>query len=115
METTSKTTQGDSAVFTASASHMTAAKVLDTISRMPVISSEANDAVPAYAQVNMSDVSRQASTKTVSNGPIRTQSIWPCIGRAVTGKKMGGSVLARMSGHRHVWEVLMEHCSSLCI
>ena len=34
---------------------MTAAKVLDTVSQMPSMSGEANDAVSVYAQVNMSD------------------------------------------------------------
>ena len=47
------------AIFTeegASASHMTAAKVLDTISRLPGISGEANDSVSAKTQVNRNDV-----------------------------------------------------------
>ena len=47
-------------VFTgqgASASHLTAAKVLDTISRLLGMSGEANDAVYAYTQVKMSDAS----------------------------------------------------------
>ena len=40
----------------ASASHMTAAKkVLDTISRLPGMTREANDAVSAHTQVNMCD------------------------------------------------------------
>ena len=52
---------GGYAVFAeegASASHVTAVKVLDTISRLPGMSGEANDAVSAYTQVEMSDASR---------------------------------------------------------
>ena len=41
----------------ASASHMTAAKVLDTISQLPGMSGVANDAVSAYTQVKLSDSS----------------------------------------------------------
>ena len=37
---------------------MTAAKVLDTVLRVPGMSGEANDAVSAYTQVKMSDASR---------------------------------------------------------
>ena len=36
---------------------MTAGKVLDTIARLPGLSSEANDAVSAFTQVKMSDAS----------------------------------------------------------
>ena len=46
------------AVFTeqrASASYMTAAQVLDVISRVPVCSGQASDAVSAYTQVEMKD------------------------------------------------------------
>ena len=56
-----KVDTGGCAVFTeqgASASHMTAATVLDTISRLPGMSGEANDAVSAFTQVKMSDASR---------------------------------------------------------
>ena len=52
---------GGHAVFTehgTSASRMTAAEVLHTISRLPVMSVEANDAVSAYTQFKMSDVPR---------------------------------------------------------
>ena len=52
---------GGSAVFTekgASASHLTAAPAWDTISRLPDMLGEANDAVSAYTQVNVSDASR---------------------------------------------------------
>ena len=46
------------AVFTeqaSSASQMTAAKVIDIISRLPVCAGEAADAVSAYTQVKMED------------------------------------------------------------
>ena len=52
---------GGFAVFTEQgppASHMTAANVLDTTSRLPGLSGEVNDAVSAYTQVKMSDASR---------------------------------------------------------
>ena len=52
---------GGHAVFTeqgGSASHMTAAEVLDMISRLPGVSGEANDAVSAYPEVNISDAPR---------------------------------------------------------
>ena len=52
---------GRHAVFTeqgASASHETAATVLDVISRVPRIAAEASDAVPAYTQVKVSDATR---------------------------------------------------------
>ena len=41
-----------------SASHMAAARLLDTISRLPGMAGEANDAVSAYAQVLLSEPSR---------------------------------------------------------
>ena len=41
-----------------SASHMTAAKVMDTLSPLSGMSGEANDAVSAYPQVKMIDASR---------------------------------------------------------
>ena len=47
----------------ASASHITSAKVLDTSSRLPVMSGEANDAVSAYNQVKMCD--SPASSRTL--------------------------------------------------
>ena len=52
---------GGYAVFTkqgASASHMTAAEVLDVVSRMRGMPGEANDAVSAYTQVKMNDAPR---------------------------------------------------------
>ena len=53
-----KDDSGSYAVFTdqgPSASQVTAAKVMDIISRLPVCEGQAADAVSAYAQVNMED------------------------------------------------------------
>ena len=53
-----KDNSGSYAVFTeqgSSASQMTAAKVMDIISRLPECSGQAADAVSAYTQVNMED------------------------------------------------------------
>ena len=55
-----KDDSGSYAVFTeqgSSASQMTAAKVMDIISRLPGCSSQAADAVSAYTQVKMEDAS----------------------------------------------------------
>ena len=57
-----KDDSGFHAVFTeqgSSASHMTAAKVLDVISRLPDCAGEASDAVWAYTQVKMEDTPKQ--------------------------------------------------------
>ena len=67
----------------ASASHMTAAKVLGTMSRLPSMSEEANDAVSAHTQVKMSDAYRllklpETECPTTKNG--WTQSLLsPCV------------------------------------
>ena len=53
-----KDDSGSYAVFTeqgSSASQMTAAKVMDTISRLPVCAGQAADAVFAYTQVKLED------------------------------------------------------------
>ena len=53
-----KDDSGSYAVFTeqgSSASQMTAAKVMDIISRLPGCAGQAADAVPAYTQVKMED------------------------------------------------------------
>ena len=53
-----KDDSGSCAVFTeqgSSASHMTAAKVMDIISRLPGCAGQAADAVSAYTQVKMED------------------------------------------------------------
>ena len=53
-----KDDSGSYAVFTeqgSSASHMTAARVLDVISRLPGYAGQASDAVSAYTQVKMED------------------------------------------------------------
>ena len=55
-----KDDSGNNAVFAeqgASTSHMTAAQVLDVISRLPGCSGQASDAVSAYKQVEMKDAS----------------------------------------------------------
>ena len=55
-----KDDSGSYAVFTeqgSSASQMTAAKVMDIISRLPGCSGQAADAVSAYTQVTMEDAS----------------------------------------------------------
>ena len=55
---TVKDDSGSYAVFTeqgSSASHMTAAKVMDIISRLPGCAGQAADAVSAYTQVKMED------------------------------------------------------------
>ena len=51
------TEKGSSAsqVTAASGPHLTAAKVLDTISQLPSMSSEASDAVSAHTQIKMTD------------------------------------------------------------
>ena len=56
-----KDESGSSAVFTeqgSSASQMTAAKVMDIISRMPGCAGQAADAVSAFSQVKMEDASK---------------------------------------------------------
>ena len=56
-----KDNSGSYAVFTeqgSSASQMTAAKVMDIISRLPGCAGQAADAVPAYTQVKMEDASK---------------------------------------------------------
>ena len=53
-----KDDSGAYAVFTeqgSSASHMTAAKIMDVIARLPGCSGQAADAVSAYTQVRMED------------------------------------------------------------
>ena len=53
-----KDDSGSYAVFTeqgSSASQMTAAKIMDTISRLPGCDGQAADAVSAYTQVKMED------------------------------------------------------------
>ena len=57
-----KDDSGSYAVFTeqgSSASQMTAAKVMDIISRLPGCAGQAADAVSAYTQVKMEDASKQ--------------------------------------------------------
>ena len=61
LEDTVKDEEGHRAVFTeqgASASEMTAAKFLDTISKLPVWAGETSDAMSAYTQVKMTEVPR---------------------------------------------------------
>ena len=56
-----KNDSGSYAVFTeqrSSASRMTAAKVMDIISRLPGCAGQAADAVSAYTQVKMEDAPR---------------------------------------------------------
>ena len=110
---------------------MTAAKVLDTISRLPGMSVEANDAVFAHTQVTMSDASRllkllEAECPTVWVMLLRnrrpkhwdniddtmatgTQSFWPPSGRAALGKKIGRGLVARKLGKVQSWECLYVH------
>ena len=57
-----KDNSGSYAVFTeqgSSASQMTAAKIMDIISRLPGCDGQAADAVSAYTQVKMEDVARK--------------------------------------------------------
>ena len=78
-----KDNSGSCAVFTeqgSSASQMTAAKIMDIISRVPGCDGQAADAVSAYTQVKMEDahkllkipqigVSRHLDSSTTTNGP----------------------------------------------
>ena len=80
-----KDDSGSYAVFTeqgSSASQMTAAKITDIISRLPVCDGQAADAVSAYNQVKMEDahklikkskigVSRHLESSTTTHGPNR--------------------------------------------
>ena len=103
---------GSFAVFTeqgSSASHMTAAKVMDFISRLPECAGQAADAVSAYSQVKMEDapkllkipksecpdiwirLPRHKWPKSWSSMedpvvPSWTKSVWSSLGRTVMGK-----------------------------
>ena len=96
---------------------MTVASVMDTISRLPGMSGEANDAVSAYTQVKMSDAlrmlllllletecpkvwiklprNRRPKQRDNVDHTIRTTSMWTPIGRTAMGKKIGICLVAR--------------------
>ena len=102
---------GSYAVFTeqgSSASQMTAAKVMDIISRLPGCAGQAADAVSAYTQVKMEDAPTQLKIPQsecpdiwirlpkhkmakimVQNGrpscSSRTKSVWSSFGRTIMG------------------------------
>ena len=104
---------GGCAVFTeqgASASHMTAAEVLDTISQLPGMSGEANDAVSAHAQVKMSDASRLLE---ILETDCPTVWIWlprnsPKHEDNIDGAHLYGHPLAGLLCERRLEEVLLE-------
>ena len=69
-----KDDSGFHAVFTeqgSSASQMTAAKIMDIISRLPGCDGQAADEVSAYTQVNMED-----SPKLLKNSKLECPDIW---------------------------------------
>ena len=69
-----KDDSGSYAVFTeqgSSASQMTAAKIMDIISRLPGCDGQAADAVSAYTQVKMED-----AHKIIKNSQIECPDIW---------------------------------------
>ena len=74
-----KDDSGSYAVFTeqgSSASQMTAAKVMDIISRLPGCAGQAADAVSAFAQVNMDD-----AHKLLKIPKSECPDIWICLPR----------------------------------
>ena len=106
-----KDDSGSYAVFTeqgSSASQMTAAKVMDIISRLPGCAGQAADAVSAYAQVKWKMLPNYGKfqnrnvqafgfvyhdTNGLNHGPVwktsrssQAKSIWPSYGRTVIGK-----------------------------
>ena len=64
---------------------MTAAKVMDMISRLPGCSEQAADAVSAYAQVKMED----ASTFFLKNFKVRMSRYWDTSTEAQNGPNHG--------------------------
>ena len=116
-----KDDSGSYAVFTeqgSSASQMTAATVMDIISRLPGCSGQAADAVSAYTQVRMVDAS------TLSKIPkSECPDIWICLPKHKWPKSWSnmedpvvplernlyGHLLAGLLWERQFEKVLLEH------
>ena len=97
----------------ASASDMTAAKVLDTNSRLPGTSSEANDAVSAYTQVKMSGASillKLPERITQQFGSSSLEAVVRSIGRTSLTQRsqQNGHSLAGLHWERRLEQVLLQ-------
>ena len=97
-----KDNSGSYAVFTeqgSSASQMTAAKIMDIISRLPDCDGQAADAVSAYTQVKMEDA--QKLSKKIQNRSVQTF----------------GFVYHNTNGQNHgpVWKTQLFLLSGICM
>ena len=115
-----KDDSGSCAVFTegSSAPHMTAAKVMDIISRLPGCSGQAADAVPAYTQVKMEDAPNLLKIPKSECPDIwrrlpkhKWPKSWSGIADPVVSleRNLYGHPLAGISWERQFGKVLLEH------
>ena len=117
-----KDDSGSCAVFTeqgSSASQMTAAKIMDIISRPPGCAGQAVDAVSAYTQVKMEDASTLSKIPKVrmsryfgyvyqsTNGP----KSWSSMADPVVPleRNLHGHLLAGLFWERQLEKVLLQH------
>ena len=107
-----KDDSGDDAVFTeqgSSASQMTAAKVMDIISRLPGCTGQAADAVSAYTQVKMED-----APKLLKIPKSECPDIWIRVNHGQTfvvplERNLYGHPLAGLLWERQFEKVLLKH------
>ena len=117
-----KDDSGSYAVFTeqgSSASQMTAAKVMDIISRLPGCDGQAADTVSAYTQVKMKDAHKLFKKKTKSECPdiwIRLpRRKWPKSWSSIEDpvvpldRNLYGHPLARLLCERQFEKILLRH------
>ena len=122
-----KDDSGSYAVFTeqgSSASQMTAAKVMDIMSRLPGCSGQAADAVSAYTQVKMEDASTLLKFPKSESPDIwirlprhKRPKSWSSIEDPVVPLEMNlyGHPLAGLLWERQLEKVLLEHGWEKCI
>ena len=97
---------------------MTAAKIMDVISRLPGCDGQAADAVSAYTQVKMEDVDSSTTTQMAKvmvqyGRPSRsfwTELVWSSFGRTVMGKAMWENPIETWLGENS--KLGMSLCSS---
>ena len=116
-----KDDSGSYAVFTeqgSSASQMTAAKVMDIISRLPGCAGQAADAVSAYTQVKMEDAPKLLETPKSECPDIwirlprhKWPKSWSSMEDPVVplGRNLYGHPLAGLLRERQFEEILMQH------
>ena len=111
-----KDDSGSYAVFTAqgsSASQMTAAKVMDIISRLPECDGQAADAVSAYTQVKMEDAPKLLKIPKI--GVSRHRHKWPKSWSSMEDpvvpleRNLYGHPLAGLLWERQFEKILLQH------